>query len=383
MTASPSSSSLGVSRRREILINGRFLCQRATGVQRVSREFTVAADRLLAEGAFPGLGMRLVAPVGADFASLGLCCITTEHLGGGTGYYWEQVALPRRARAAQLLCLGNSAPLLPMLQGKRVAVMLHDQAYRLFPDDYTLPYRIVHAIVERLILHRARPLFTVSETERAAIRATNPGIPLKIVVAANGAWINDDEISAPPSKALRTGGFGLYVGGFSARKNFERVFQAALELAARGVPFRFVGEPNARSEALLAAATDEARRLIRFTGYVDNDALAALYRDAAFLLYPSLYEASGLPPSEAMTFGCPVIVSDLPVMHERCGGAALFCDPHDWRTFVAAALRIVDDPDVAVDLSRRGRAWVQQFSWRNQAIAIIEAMEADPRQVGT
>ena len=87
--------------RRDVLINGRFLVQRATGVQRVSREFTLAADRLLTEGRFPDIAVRLVAPEGADFASLGLRAISTEHLAGGAaiaGNRWRWRGGPGRAR---------------------------------------------------------------------------------------------------------------------------------------------------------------------------------------------------------------------------------------------------------------------------------------------
>jgi glycosyltransferase involved in cell wall biosynthesis len=356
----------------EVLINGRFLVQRATGVQRVSREFTLAADRLLAEGRYPGLALRLVAPRGADFAPLGLRAIATEHLAGGTGYRWEQVALARRAGTGALISLGNAAPVASLLASRRVAVMIHDQSYRLFPDDYSRAYRLVHAVMDRVILARAQPLFTVSATEAAAIRAGNAGLQRPIIVAPNGSWIED---GAPgPAEPRPTGAPGLSVGGFSDRKNFRGAFAAAAALAERGVEFDFVGAPSAEAEAMLAQASDAARARIRYLGYVDNDALVRLYRNAAFLLYPSFYEASGLPPSEAMTFGCPVIVSDLPVMRERCGEAALYCDPYDTGSILAAASRLIDDPALAADLAVRGRARAQHFTWRRQAEIILDAV---------
>lgn len=356
----------------EVLINGRFLVQRATGVQRVSREFTIAADQLIAEGGFPDLALRLVAPEGADFVSLGLRAITTEHLPGGSGYRWEQVALARRTGTGALISLGNTAPMVSLLRSRRIAVMIHDQSYRLFPNDYSRSYRLVHAIMDRIILARAQPLFTVSATEAATIRAGNHGLTREIVVAPNGSWIADADPGPIASRPVQ--GFGLSVGGFTDRKNFSGVFQAAVALAEHGVAFRFVGAPSAEAEAMLARTSDAVRSRIRYLGYVDNDTLIDLYRNAAFLLYPSFYEASGLPPSEAMTFGCPVVVSDLPVMHERCGDAALYCDPHDVGSIVAAASRIIDDPVLAADLAIRGHARAQGFTWRRQAEIILEGV---------
>lgn len=356
----------------EVLINGRFLVQQATGVQRVSREFTLAADRLLAEGRFPGLALRLVAPAGADFAPLGLRAIATEHLAGGSGYRWEQVALARRVGRGALISLGNAAPIASLLRSQSIAVMIHDQSYRLFPKDYSRGYRAIHALMDRVILSRARPLFTVSETEAAEIRRGNPWLRNAILAAPNGSWNEDADPGPAPARPTR--GFGLSIGGFSERKNFVGAFRTAVALAERGIEFRFVGKPSALALTMLSQASDVARSRIQYLGYVDTDALVDLYRGAAFLLYPSFYEASGLPPSEAMTFGCPVVVSDLPVMRERCGDAALYCNPDDVDSIVAATLRIVDDPNLAADLATRGQERAAHFSWRHQAEIILGAV---------
>lgn len=356
----------------EVLINGRFLVQPATGVQRVSREFTMAADRLLAEGRFPGLALRLIAPEGADFAPLRLRAIATEHLAGGRGYRWEQLALARRTGDRALISLGNAAPVASMIRNRPIAVMIHDQSYKLFPQDYSRAYRLAHSGMDRVILARARPLFTVSATEAAAIRAGNPGLTRNIIIAPNGSWIED---AGPKTVSPRPAhGFGLSVGGFADRKNFIGAFHTAIALAERGTEFRFVGAPTAEARRMLAQASEVARSRIRYLGYVDNDDLTDLYRNAAFLLYPSFYEASGLPPSEAMTFGCPVVVSDLPVMHERCGDAALYCDPHDVASIIAATSRIIDDPVLAADLAIRGHTRAQGFTWRRQAEIILDAV---------
>lgn len=356
----------------EVLINGRFLVQPATGVQRVSREFTMAADRLLSEGRFPGLALRLVAPEGADFTSLQLRAIATEHLTAGNGYRWEQLALARRTGDRVLISLGNAAPIPSLIRNRHIAVMIHDQSYKLFPKDYSRAYRLAHSAMDRVILARARPLFTVSETEAAAIRAGNPGLTREIVVAPNGSWIEDAGPKVVPARPAQ--GFGLSVGGFADRKNFRGAFHTAVALAERGTEFRFVGAPSAEAKRMLAQASGAARSRIRYLGYVDNDSLAELYQRAAFLLYPSFYEASGLPPSEAMTFGCPVVVSDLPVMHERCGDAALYCNPYDITSIVAAVSRIIDDPVLATDLSIRGHRRTQAFTWRRQAETILDAV---------
>jgi glycosyltransferase involved in cell wall biosynthesis len=367
----------------ELIINGRFLCQQATGVQRVSREFVMALDRLLGKGEYTGLKVHLVAPSPAEFSSLQLEHIETRHLRGGTGYWWEQVALPWHAGRRRLACLGNAAPILGLLGRGRVGVMLHDQSYRFFPDDYGRGYRLAHGVMDHFIVRRARPLLTVSNSEADQIRRNNRGRPETIVVAPNGSWINDRRTPPPVSTFDKTSGAGvqgvyvLNVGGFSDRKNGAGIFAAARALAQQGIAIKLVGRSSERSEAFRAALEPQLQPFITLTDFVDDEVLAELYRNAACLIYPSLYEASGLPPSEAMHFGCPVVVSDLPVLRERCGSAALYCSPNDHATIVDRVMEILSNPALAADLSVRGTAWSEQLTWENQARIIMDAMMND------
>ena len=358
---------------RELVINGRFLCQHPTGVQRVAREFVGGLDRLLVRGAYPGLRVVLAVPADADLSSLRLERVHTEQLVGGRGYFWEQWVLPNRTGRAPLLCLGNAAPIMSLIGRRQVAVMLHDQSYRLFPRDYSPAYRLVHHIMGHFILRRAQPLVTVSRTEANQIVETNRGIKRAITVAPNGSRAGDE-----PANLVARGAAGrpfvLHVGGFSERKNVEGVFSTAVALAQLGIGFRLVGRPTARAEAFVASLDPALQSLITFLGYVGDEQLDELYRRAACLLYPSFYEASGLPPSEAMALGCPVVVSDLPVMRERCGSAALYCDPHDRQDITATVLTVLRDPALAASLSRRGIDQARQFTWENQARIVVQAM---------
>jgi glycosyltransferase involved in cell wall biosynthesis len=358
----------------KVVINGRFLSQRLTGVQRVASEVTRAIDRLLDEGHYRKLEVRLLLPADADATRLELKHIATERVSRTRGHVWEQISLPRHSRGAALLCLGNSAPILSLMSGGQVAVILHDQAYRLFPEDYGLGYRLFHRLLGAVMIDRVRPLFTVSETARAEIAERHPEMSAPIIVAPNGSWI-DDGVVAPPNMAPTESGFGLYVGSFSARKNIAAIFEAAQELAARrGMKFILVGPTNAISRSFSERIPEHLRSMIEIRGYVSNQELRDLYRSAACLMYPSFYEASGLPPSEAMSFGCPVIASELPVMRERCDDAALYCDPHRPETLVAAIERLIDDPALRTTLVARGYARTAKFTWRHQAIRVLNAV---------
>ena len=78
-------------------------------------------------------------------------------------------------------------------------------------------------------------------------------------------------------------------------------------------------------------------RNLRAAGYVETETLAALYRDAELLVFPSLAEGFGLPVVEAMALGCPVITTDIPALREVAGGAAIHLPPGDSAAFIRAA----------------------------------------------
>lgn len=363
----------------EIVVNGAFLQKkRTTGVQRVSREILSALDRLLDDERCPPVTVRCVVPdqrAEAAFERLGCRNVVLEVAPGAQGHIWEQVILPAYVRDGMLLCLGNTAPVWSLLSSKPPAVMLHDQAHLLFPWDYSRAYRWFHRALEALIVRRAAPLLLVSGAERRELGSRHPIEASRAIVAPNGSWLADSPPADPSSASLpRSQRYGLFIGPPTVRKNIDGALAVAIELAREhDVPFRFVGPGIEMLDAQIPA---DLRALITLCGYVADSELPALYRDAAFLLYPSFFEASGLPPSEAMAFGCPVIAADLPVLRERCADAACYCDPYDRGAMVAAALRLWEDDDFAAALGRSGRLRAAGFTWDAQARLIVDAMAA-------
>jgi len=113
-----------------------------------------------------------------------------------------------------------------------------------------------------------------------------------------------------------------------------------------------------------------------WVGRTTDEELAALYRGARCLVYPSLYEGFGLPLLEAMHNGCPVIASDIAALREVGGDAALYCDALQ-PPAIAAALRVlIEHPARRDELRERGRARAGQFGWDASAQALLALVEA-------
>ena len=97
-----------------------------------------------------------------------------------------------------------------------------------------------------------------------------------------------------------------------------------------------------------------ARGLVRPLGYVADDHMQGLYREAKALLIPSWYEGFGLPALEAMSQGCPVICSDRTSLPEVAGTAACYIDPAQPATIAAAMDRLQWAPDYRLSLISAG-----------------------------
>ncbi|WP_299057110.1 glycosyltransferase family 1 protein [uncultured Nocardioides sp.] len=374
---------------RRLSIDGRFLLQDVTGVQRVAIELVRALDALLARGALPGLEVVLWVPRRGEL-------VTTPHLeavelrraGRLSSHAWEQLELPGLVGSDPLLCLGNLAPLALLLARRRqVHTMVHDLSYAYFPQAYSRSFRLLYSALVPIVLARSHRVFTVSDSERTAILRHHRRLvaPSRLTAVQNGGGEGaglarpsaDHRSLAPghpdvPARDLRERRC-LYVGSLTRRKNADGLGRAAVELVGAGdVEVVVVGGTGAGFEASGVHVPAHLADRIGLTGQVNDPArLEEQYRRAAVFLFPSHYEASPLPPVEAMRFGCPVVAADIPSLRERCGDAALYCDPHDVPAMVRQVRRVLDDPDLWARLQVAGLARAARYSWESQATAVL------------
>ena len=107
-------------------------------------------------------------------------------------------------------------------------------------------------------------------------------------------------------------------------------------------------------------------------GRVDDDELARLYRGAAVVVYPSRFEGFGMPITEAMASGAPVVASAHPSLDEACGDAAVRADPESPQAIAAAIREAIARRD---ELRALGLAHVAAFSWRRVGEIFLEGYE--------
>lgn len=358
-----------------LIINGRFLLQSVTGVQRYAREWTQALDAWLVD--YPDWRVTIIMPRRWSFHPPlpTYRHINIRQVGWLQGPPWEQIEFPFYIKNETVMCLGNTAPIVSLWQKKAINVTVHDLSVFNFPKAYKWHFRLLYRIVIPSIMRFAKHVITVSEHEKQKIVARYPWVATRITAIQNGGISPSTlmtNMSSPPRKLNTL----LYVGSLSALKNFPRLFRVMVKLAqSRGFHFVVIGDVGGGVSAEIEKLDDTHRSFIQFLGQINDwSTLMHHYQTATALVFPSLYESSSLPPLEAMALRCPVISSNIPAQKERCGTAAHYCDPNDDASLEAAIIQVMDDPALQEQLRQEGLRRAAQFTWQNalkESLAVI------------
>jgi glycosyltransferase involved in cell wall biosynthesis len=279
----------------------------------------------------------------------------------------ELPVLARRIRA-DLVITHNFTPLFG-----RSAVFVHDVLFETNPEWFTTKERAYFRLMTATMA-RAKVVFSSSSTEADRIRefgrAKGPVVPIGLGLAPGLATVEP----APVEELSDVDGFVLVVGRLNVRKNLTTVLRAAARSTVIGpeFPIVVVGEPSGRSATLpdeVRAAVDSGA--VRFLGFVSDAALAWLYGRTNLFVFASLDEGFGMPALEALHFGAPVLVSDIPVFREILGDHAQYVAPLDVAAVTAAIDRMARSarPD-PVDPDSLG------YSWRASAERLRAALTA-------
>lgn len=328
-----------------MLINSRILQAPLTGVQRYLNEVL---------NAWPGALPQAIAP--PAYASRGF-----------KAHAWEQAVLPLRARGQLLWSPVHSGPL---LYGRQV-VTVHDVVPLDHPEWLNPTFARWYRFMLPRLIRNARHVIAISEFTRQRIVATTGVSESNISVIANGVGAGFKLVSSAEQIWMREQlnladrPYVLSVGSKEPRKNLVRLFKAwhralphlpdDLHLVVAGAP----GDARVFADHDLETLPARVITLDR----VDDEWMPALYSASVFFVYLSLYEGFGLPPLEAMACATPVLVSEIDVMNEVVGDAAVKVSPFDVDAISAGLRQMANDSDLRQGL--RDLALVQSgaFCW--------------------
>ena len=260
---------------------------------------------------------------------------------------WYLALLPLRARDLDVLhCTTYRAPLAARVP---TVVTVHDLAVLRSPELFTAWTRLYARTWLRPTLRAADRVIAVSEFTKREVAAL-AGVPEeRIRVVPNAV-----EPVFTPDGPTAEGDYVLAVGTLEPRKNLPRLAEATERL---GLELRVVGAPGWGGVEVPRA---------RWLGRLPDEEVAALYRGALCLAYPSLYEGFGIPVLEAMRCGAPVVTSAGSAMAEVADGAAELVDPLDPASIAAGIERAVARRE---ELRAAGFERARAFTWEAAAEA--------------
>lgn len=289
---------------------------------------------------------------------------------------WMEACVPRALRAlgADIAHFTNYTA--PLALDRPYVVTVHDMSLALLPECSTWKMRlIVPRVLPRVARHARLVLVPSRATRDDVVRLlrVDPGRVRVVPHAAPRTFAA--AVDAPRSDGTP---YFLFVGNLEPRKNLARALRAFARVAPSVPGLRFVvaGRPGWKyDDVLRELQRPELQGRVDVRGYVDEGALAALYRDATAFVYPSLYEGFGLPVIEAMACGTPVLTSRVSALPELAEGAALLVDPRDEAALAEAMHALATDAGLRTRLSAAGRARAAEYSWEATADQTIAAYE--------
>ena len=299
----------------KIVINGRFLSQKLTGVQRYALEIVKSLDTKLNDS---NLSFELALPNGTQTIS-NLNNIKTVYIGKKSGIIWEQLELSKYLKKEKALGL-NLCNSVPLLSPKGIACV-HDITYKVNPQFITTKHLFLakcwHLLQYNIALKKSLHVFTVSEYSKKEIMRTYGISENKISVAYNGWQHFSTTLSKEITLENTYPGFkkdSYYFSLATAAKN--KNFPWIVEAAKQNPNDIFAVAGKVDLVKLGNTIGENLPQNLFLLGYVSDDQAKLLMKNCKAFLFPSLYEGFGIPPLEALAMGAKVICSNAACLPE-------------------------------------------------------------------
>jgi glycosyltransferase involved in cell wall biosynthesis len=293
---------------------------------------------------------------------------------------FDNLVLPSALEEDQIDLYHNPTFAVPVVRTRaRTVATVHDAVFRRHPNLVEPGLRNYLDHATRRAEKHADHLITVSEFSKREIKSLYQVSEERITAIPNGVRLpnseksdSKDAESVLQGRGLSPAGYILYVGSIEPKKNIDLLLQAFKEVLLRGerkgVRLALAGSRGAGQYSIEERIADLGLcENVVVLGYVSEEFLETLYREALAFVYPSLYEGFGLPPLEAMARGVPTIVSDSSSLPEVVGDAGIVVDPKSPALFAQAILDLLKSPTLRQELSKKGAERSHLFTWRQSA----------------
>lgn len=338
----------------KLYINGHFLHQRVTGVQRYAREVLMGFD----QGGYP---YTVLGP--SPFFSY-------NKLGH---HFWEQMLLPFKLKGDTVLWSPtNTGP----IYANNHVITLHDVCSFVHPEWFSHSYVRWRRMLTPRIVGRAKTVITVSEFSKVVICKYLDIKPENVHVVYNGVdtkrFKPADSISIKKTCAKYglSAPYLLTLGSLDPRKNFVSLVKAwngcVEKEGLTGYSLAIAGGSSSNFNNFEIQRSSSVKLL----GYVEDEDLPALYSGATGFLLPSLFEGFGLPVLEAMACGTPVLTSNTTALDEISGDATIKVSPESIDSIQNGIMQLLESIEQRNIMVDKGLERVKLFDWNKTASAI-------------
>jgi len=341
-----------------IVVNCRFLTQPITGVQRYALELALKLRDNKT------LDVHFYAPrhlLHEDLAT----SLNVRRIGFLRGHLWEQLELPFYVKKNELLI--NFCNTAPLLHAKKI-ITVHDLAFLQPERWHSTTFRRVYSILIPLLLKTTKTIVTVSQTVKNEMcqRLNIDSNRIHVIHSAVTEDFNQFEKVPTDERFL------LFVGSMDPRKNLATLIAAFHRKKTQGITLKIVGgkDPNFNFRESIDSTSD-----IEFLGHVDDATLFQLYSNAIAFVFPSIYEGFGLPPLEAMHRGCPVIGSDIDVLHEIYGKSMLYFDPRSETSIADAIDLMCESEQIRSALIESSKELIEKYTFEASSKKLVDLIK--------
>ena len=296
--------------------------------------------------------------------------------------FWTYSKFPNQLKKDQpdiLFMPIQSVPFFKKPRNIKIVVTVHDLAFLLFPEYFTVKDKFFLKLHTKRAIKMADEIIVPSKATKRDIIKFYKVDESKITVVYHGITLYDKNNLSSQTIAKINSPYILFVGVIQPRKNIIRLIEAFEMVKANNQELKLiiVGKKGWQSDAIYKRA-EESRfaKDIIFLGGVSNDHLDDLYRNALAFILPSLYEGFGMPVLEAMNYGIPCIVSDNSSLSEVSGDSSLLIDAYNSSDIAEKIEILCRDENLRKEFARKGLERVKNFNWEKAAEQTLEVFES-------
>jgi len=356
-------------------INGRFLTQKVTGVQRYAYEMVNVINAnfsLLSKNS--NVTFVIIVP-GKNTSQPFFNIPTIRAHTFLKGHLWEQLILPWYCINKTLINFCNTAPILKRNQ----FVTIHDASIFVLQEHFSFIFNFWYKILWQCISFQARHVFTDSVNSKKDLcqylHVSESKVSVHLLGNDHIERLNEDDTILKKHELMRQN-YLLVVGSLDPRKNLRKILLALKILREQWQVGNKIVIVGGMFSQIFAKMDLPKLENVIFTGRTTDEELKSLYLNALCLIYPSLYEGFGFPVLEAMTLGCPVITSKLTSLPEVGGDNVIYCNANDEFSIALSIKKMLEQPRLRAKFGAKGQKHSSQFKWsRTWCIYLTKILE--------